>query len=150
MGSTYFFGVAVSCEIEYHAFCERLGPLITLQRFISMKNPSWSKEEVTYWTSIAEGGRARATRWKEAQGNPTPIRSTQLCYSCKVPWEPDHRCRGKGKKHIIEVHYDSDDEDSEKSDDDNDSCTKASDTEAMDACMLEEDDDPCVAYRQLD
>jgi hypothetical protein len=57
---------------------------------------------------------------------------------------------GKGKKHIIEVHYDSDDEDSKKSDDDNDSCTKAIDTEAMDACMLEEDDDPCVAYRQLD
>jgi hypothetical protein len=44
--------------------------------------------------------------WEEAQRNPTPIRSTQLCYSCKVPWEPDHRCRGKGKKHIIEVHYD--------------------------------------------
>jgi hypothetical protein len=163
MGSTYFVGVAVSCEIEYHAFCERLGPLITLQKFISMKNPSWSKDEVTYWTSIAEGGRARETIWKEAQRNPTPIRSTQLCYSCKVPWEPDHRCRGKGKKHIIEVHYDSDDEDSEQSDDDSDSCTEASDndstsedsdddscTEAMDACMLEEDDDPCVADRQLD
>jgi hypothetical protein len=163
MGSTDFCGIAVSCEIEYHALCERLGPLITLQKFISMKNPSWSEDEVTYWTSIAEGGRARATRWKEAQRNPTPIRSTQLCYSCKVPWEPDHRCRGKGKKHIIEVHYDSDDEDSEQSDDDSDSCTEASDsdstsedsdddscTEAMDACMLEEDDDPCVVDRQLD
>jgi hypothetical protein len=80
-----------------------------------------------------------------------------------VPWEPDHRCRGKGKKHIIEVHYDSDDEDSEQSDDDSDSCTEASDsdstsedsdddscTETMDACTLEEDDDPCVADRQLD
>jgi hypothetical protein len=78
---------------------------------------------VTYLTSIAEGGRARETRWKEAHRNPTPITSTQLCYSCKVPWEPDHRCRGKGKKHIIEVHYDSDDEDSEQSDDDSDSCT---------------------------
>jgi hypothetical protein len=163
MGSTDFVGIAVSCEIEYHALCERLGPLITLQKFISMKNPSWSEDEVTYWTSIAEGGRARATRWKEAQRNPTPIRSTQLCYSCKVPWEPDHRCRGKGKKHIIEVHYDSDDEDSEQSDDDSDSCTEASDsdstsedsdddscTEAMDACTLEEDDDPCVVDRQLD
>jgi hypothetical protein len=163
MGSTDFVGIAVSCEIEYHALCERLGPLITLQKFISMKNPSWSEDEVTYWTSIAEGGRARATRWKEAQRNPTPIRSTQLCYSCKVPWEPDHRCRGKGKKHINEVHHDSDDEDSEQSDDDSDSCTEASDsdstsedsdddscTEAMDACTLEEDDDPCVADRQLD
>ena len=66
MGSTYFVEVAVSCEIEYHAFCERLGPLIMLQKFISMKNPSWRKDEVTYWTSIVEGGRARATRWKEA------------------------------------------------------------------------------------
>jgi hypothetical protein len=163
MGSTDFVGIVVSCEIEYHALCERLGPLITLQKFISMKNPSWSEDEVTYWTSIAEGGRARATRWKEAQRNPTPIRSTQLCYSCKVPWEPDHRCRGKGKKHIIEVHYDSDDEDSEQSDDDSDSCTEASDsdstsedsdddscTEASDACTLEEDDDPCVVDRQLD
>jgi hypothetical protein len=163
MGYTDFVGIAVSCEIEYHALYERLGPLITPQKFISMKNPSWSKDEVTYWTSIVEGGRARETRWKEAQRNPTPIRSTQICYSCKVPWEPDHRCRGKGKKHIIEVHYDSDDEDSEQFDDDSDSCTKASDsdsssedsdddscTEAMDACMLEEDDDPCVADRQLD
>jgi hypothetical protein len=163
MGSIDFVGIAVSCEIEYHALCERLGPLIMLQKFISMKNPSWSEDEVTYWTSIVEGGRAKETRWKEAQRNPTPIRSTQLCYSCKVPWEPDHRCRGKGKKHIIEVHYDSDDEDLEKFDDDSDSCTEASDsdcssedsdddscTEAMDACTLEEDDDPCVVDRHLD
>jgi hypothetical protein len=27
-----------------------------------------------------------------------------------VPWELDHRCRGKGKKHIIEVRYDNVDE----------------------------------------
>jgi hypothetical protein len=163
MGSIDFVGIAVSCEIEYHALCERLGPLIMLQKFISMKNPSWSEDEVTYWTIIVEGGRARETRWKEAQRNPTPIRSTQLCYSCKVPWEPDHRCRGKGKKHIIDIHYDSDDEDSEQSNDDSDSCIEASDsdstsedsdddscTEASDACMLEEEDDPCVVDRQLD
>jgi hypothetical protein len=67
MGSKDFVGIVVSCEIEYHALCERLGTLITLQNFISMKNPSWSEDEVTYWTSIAEGGRARATRFKEAQ-----------------------------------------------------------------------------------
>ena len=69
---------------------------------------------------------------REKQRNPTPSRSTQRCYSCKVPWEPDHRCRGKGKKHTIEVHHHSDDGvcvdgatdvDSEQSDDDNDSCT---------------------------
>ena len=75
---------------------------------------------------------ATTARWKEAQNNPTPIRSMQHCYSCKVPWEPDHRCRGKGKKHTIEAHHDSDDEmcedgvidvDSRQSDDDSDSCT---------------------------
>jgi hypothetical protein len=27
-----------------------------------------------------------------------------------MPWKPDHRCRGKGKVHIVEVHYDSEDE----------------------------------------
>jgi hypothetical protein len=89
-----------------------------------------------------------------------------------VPWEPDHRCRGKGKKHIVEVREDSDDEACEdgsieaylgQSDDDSDSCTEASDsdstsedsdddscTEASGACMLEEEDGPCVVDRQLD
>ena len=54
-----------------------------------------------------------AARWWEEQRNPTPSRSTQPCHYCKGPWEPDHRCRGKDKKHIIEVDYDSDDEDLE-------------------------------------
>jgi hypothetical protein len=27
-----------------------------------------------------------------------------------LPWKPNHRCRGKGKVHIVEVHYDSKDE----------------------------------------
>jgi hypothetical protein len=85
---------------------------------------------------------------------PTPIRSRQHCYSCKVPWEPDHRCRGRGKKHIIEVHYDSDDEVCEdasidayleQSDDASDSCTETSDS-----CTLEEDSDPCALEEQWD
>jgi hypothetical protein len=54
--------------------------------------------------------RARCRRWKEERSIPTPIRSRQLFYNCKVPWEPDHRCRGKGKRHNIEMHYDSEDE----------------------------------------
>jgi hypothetical protein len=71
-----------------------------------------------------------------------------------VPWEPDHRCRGRGKKHIIEVFYDSDDEVCEdgvidvyleQSDDASDSCTEASDS-----CMLEEDSDPCTLEEQWD
>jgi hypothetical protein len=41
---------------------------------------------------------------------PTPIRCRERCYSCKVPWKANHRCRGKGKVHIVEVHYDSEDE----------------------------------------
>jgi hypothetical protein len=87
-----------------------------------------------------------------------------------VPWEPDHRCRGKGKKHIIEVHYDSDDEVCEdgaidayleQCDDASDSCTEASDSDTLeedsDSCtlvdtsdygMLGEDGDPCVVDRQ--
>jgi hypothetical protein len=78
-------------------------------------------EEIHYWSSIAKENRAKegkevdtslpASRWKEAQIEPTPIRSRELCYSCKEPWEPDHRCRGKGKSAFVEVHYDSDDED---------------------------------------
>ena len=46
-----------------------------------------------------------------AQIEPTPIRSRELCYSCKEPWELDHRCKGKGRVHYIEVHYDSDEDD---------------------------------------
>jgi hypothetical protein len=109
-------------------------------------------------------GRKESSLWRNpTQRNPTPIRSTQLCYSCKVPWEPDHRCRGKGKKHIIEVHYDSDDEACEdgsidayleQSDDESDSCTEASDsdscTEDDDFSTLEEDSDPCIVDRQSD
>jgi hypothetical protein len=127
---------------------------VTFQQYLSMNNPRWSKDEVTYWVNKTEEYRARTTRWREAQSNPTPIRSMQLCYSCKVPWEPDHRCRGKGKKHIIEVHYDSDDEvceDAEidayleQSDDASDSCTEASDS-----CTLEEDSGPCALEEQWD
>jgi len=77
-------------------------------------------EEMHYWSSIAEENRANEGKevntslstsiWKEAYIEPTPIRSRELCYNCKEPWEPDHRCRGKGKAHIVEVHYDSEDE----------------------------------------
>jgi hypothetical protein len=41
---------------------------------------------------------------------PTTIRFRERCYSCKVPWKPNHRCRGKGKVHIVEVHYGNEDE----------------------------------------
>jgi hypothetical protein len=40
------------------------------------------------------------------------LRRKKLCYSCKEPWEPGHRCMGKGKLHYIEVlSYEEDDGD---------------------------------------
>jgi hypothetical protein len=149
-----FTGRIVDCEREYQTLNETFRNLIIFHQFVSFKNTSWSKDKVTHWIIVVEEKRAREARWREEQRNPAPIRSRQLCYSCKVPWEPDHICRGKGKKHIIEVHYDSDDEvcedakiDSylEEPDDDRDSCTEASDS-----CMLEEDSDPCALEEQWD
>jgi hypothetical protein len=110
----------------FYDLSEKTRAQITFQQYLSMKNPRWSTYEITFWVNKAMEYMA----WEEALRNPTPIRSTQLCYSCKVPWEPDHRCRGKGKKHIIEVHYDSDDEDSEQSYDDSDSGIEASDSDS--------------------
>ena len=34
----------------------------------------------------------------------------KLCFTCKEPWGPDHRCLGKGKIHYIEVMPDDDEE----------------------------------------
>jgi hypothetical protein len=39
------------------------------------------------------------------------LRRKQLCYTCKEPWEPRHRCMWKGKIHYIEVISDREDED---------------------------------------
>jgi hypothetical protein len=30
-------------------------------------------------------------------------RRKQLCYTCKEPWDPSHKCMGRGKVHYIEV-----------------------------------------------
>jgi hypothetical protein len=118
--SLHFAEEIIYCNEEYYALSETFRAQVTFQQFVSIKNPRWSKDEVThwakkmeeihYWSSIAEENRAKegkevdtslpASRWKEAQIEPTPIRSRELCYSCKEPWEPDHRCRGKGKVHI--------------------------------------------------
>jgi hypothetical protein len=40
------------------------------------------------------------------------LRRKQLCFTCKEPWEPGHKCMGKGKVHYIEVI--SDDEEDEE------------------------------------
>ena len=39
------------------------------------------------------------------------LRRKKLCFSCKEPWEPGHRCVGKGKVHLIEVTFELGDED---------------------------------------
>jgi hypothetical protein len=35
----------------------------------------------------------------------------KLCFSCKDPWVPGHKCMGKGQIHYIEVESDSEEED---------------------------------------
>jgi hypothetical protein len=73
-----------------------------------------------------------------------------------VPWEPDHRCRGKGKKHIIEVHCGSDDEVCEDTEQEIDAYFEQSNdasnsfTEGSDSSMLEEDNDPYALEEQWD
>jgi hypothetical protein len=39
------------------------------------------------------------------------LKRKQLCFICKEPWEPGHRCMGKGKVQYIEVVYDNEEED---------------------------------------
>ena len=39
------------------------------------------------------------------------LRRKNLCFACKEPWVPGHRCMGKGKVHLIEVLPDSSEED---------------------------------------
>jgi hypothetical protein len=39
------------------------------------------------------------------------LRRKQLCYTCKEPWDPSHKCMGRGKAHYIKVTSDNEDED---------------------------------------
>jgi hypothetical protein len=39
------------------------------------------------------------------------LRGKQLCYTCKEPWDPSHKCMGRGKAHYNEVTSDNEDED---------------------------------------
>ena len=128
----YLARESMICKGEYYALGEETRALITFPQYAAYRNLHWSKEDILHGIIVAEEKRAATTRWLEEQRNPTPIRSTQLCYSCKVPWESDHRCRGKDQERIIEAHHDSDDEvcedgaidvDLEQSNDDSDSCT---------------------------
>jgi hypothetical protein len=39
------------------------------------------------------------------------LRTKQLCYTCKEPWNPSHKCMGCGQVHYIEVTSDNEEED---------------------------------------
>jgi hypothetical protein len=38
------------------------------------------------------------------------LRRKQLCYTCKEPWDPSHKCMGRGKAHYIEVTSDNEED----------------------------------------
>jgi hypothetical protein len=121
----------IYCDMEYQALSETFRAQITFQQLVSINNPRWSEDDIavwakkieegTYWRRKAEENRAQTFRkvdtsprtsgFKGAQIEPTTIRSREISYSCKEPWELDHKYKGKGRVHYIEVHYDSDDED---------------------------------------
>jgi hypothetical protein len=39
-----------------------------------------------------------------------------LCFNCRDPWVPGHKCMGKGEIHYIEVEIDSVDSEEEEND----------------------------------
>jgi hypothetical protein len=39
------------------------------------------------------------------------LRRKQLCFTCKEPWNPSHKCMGRGQVHYIEVTSDDEEED---------------------------------------
>jgi hypothetical protein len=45
----------------------------------------------------------------------------KLCFNCREPWVPDHRCMGKGQIHYIEVATDNDEEEQGSQAQDNES-----------------------------
>jgi hypothetical protein len=59
----------IYCNEEYYALSETFRAQVTFQQFVSIKNPRWSKDEVThwakkmeeihYWNNIAEENRAK-------------------------------------------------------------------------------------------
>jgi hypothetical protein len=63
----------VDCEREYQTLNEILKELITFQQFVSYKNPSWSKDEVTHWVNIAEEKRAKKLDGGKNRVTPHPL-----------------------------------------------------------------------------
>ena len=44
----------IYCDEEYQALSETFKAQVTLQQFVSIKNPRWSKYEVALWTKKME------------------------------------------------------------------------------------------------
>jgi len=74
-----------------------------LKTFIPQKGPATKFTQQT-WT-----GKDRLDEDTRRE-----LRRKKLCFSCKDPWEPGHRCMGKGKVHYIEVLSDEEDEGEEE------------------------------------
>jgi len=58
--------------------------------------------------SISLDSEAKKSRLDEETLN--EHRRKKLCFTCKEPWEPSHRCSRKGKIHYIEVKSNTDKE----------------------------------------
>jgi hypothetical protein len=49
-------------------------------------------------------------RGRMDENNRRELRRKQLCYTCKEPWDPSHKCMGRGKAHYIEVTSDNEED----------------------------------------
>jgi hypothetical protein len=50
-------------------------------------------------------------RGKMDENTRRELRRKQQCYTCKEPWNPSHKCMGRGQVHYIEVTSDNEEED---------------------------------------
>jgi len=97
-------------------------------------------EEVNSWSKRAEEIGSKAVK----KVDPSPYASRELCYSQKEPWEPDHRCRGKGRVQYIAVHYDSDEEDMYKDVSLDASLENSQDSYTSNGLLESQDDSSCA------
>jgi hypothetical protein len=49
-------------------------------------------------------------RGKMDENTRRELRRKQLCYMCKEPWDPSHKCMGRGEAHCIEVTSDNEED----------------------------------------
>jgi hypothetical protein len=83
-------------EITYFGLSEENRALINFLRHVAFRKPSWRKEDILHGIIIVYKRKKEADRWMKEQRIPTPIRSTQPCYSCRGSWEPDDSSKLSG------------------------------------------------------